>query len=187
MSARVQEILKWLWISVIAITITVYVFNPSLFSNDTIAVFITNFSGYAWGTYFLIHLLRGFVLLPSTPLIFAGIILFPNQLFWVLIVSLVGILSSSLLIYYCSDKLGFSNLFNKKKAKLRVIEEKLSGKKGFYYILLWAFLPIVPTDLICYVSGALKVKLPVFVSSIFLGELVLCSIYIFGASTFINF
>ena len=186
MSSRVQEILKWLWISVITITIIIYLLNPSLFSNDTIAAFIAKFSGYAWGTYFLIHLLRGFVLLPSTPLIFAGIILFPNQLIWVLVVSLIGILSSSLLIYYCSDKLGFSNLFKNKKAKLRVIEEKLSGKRGFYYILLWAFIPIVPTDLICYVSGALKVRLPVFVSSIFLGELVLCSIYIFGASTFIG-
>lgn len=186
MSSRVKEILKWLWISVITIAILTYFINPSLFTNHTIAAFITKFSGYAWGIYFLIHLLRGFVLLPSTPLIFAGIILFPNQLIWVLVVSLIGILSSSLLIYYCSDKLGFSKLFKKKSNKLKVIEEKLSGKSGFYYILLWAFLPIVPTDLICYVSGALKVKLPVFVSSIFIGELVLCSIYIFGAGFFIN-
>lgn len=186
MSTRKKEILKWLWISIIAITVIAYILNPSFFSNNTIAAFITKFSGYAWSIYFLIHILRGFVLLPSTPLIFAGIILFPNDLIWVLIVSLIGILASSLLIFYCSDKLGFSKLFKSKTSKLKVIEEKLSGKHSFYYILGWAFLPIVPTDLICYVSGALKVKLPIFISSIFLGELVLCSIYIFGASAFIN-
>lgn len=187
MSSKVQQLIKWIWIGCVVSCVLMYLFNPALFSNETIAAFINKFGAYAWGSYFLLHLLRGFVLLPSTPLIFAGVILFPNQLIWVLIVSLIGILSSSLLIYYFSDKLGFSKMFKSKKNKLNSIEQKLSGKHSFYYILAWAFLPIVPTDLICYISGALKVKLPIFVSSIFIGELVLCSIYIFGTSTIINF
>jgi uncharacterized membrane protein YdjX (TVP38/TMEM64 family) len=186
MNKKVQHILKVLWIRCILICVITYIVDPSIFSNNSVATFISEFSGYAWGVYFLIHILRGFVLMPSTPLIFAGVILFPNQLIWVLIVSIIGILSSSLLIYYCSNKLGFSKYFKKRNDKLQLVEEKLSGKHGFFYILLWSFLPIVPTDLICYVSGALRVKLPVFISSLFLGELVLCSIYIFGASIFIN-
>ena len=186
MTKKIQQILKGVWISCILICLLAYLVDPTIFSNNTLVAFINKFSGYAWGTYFLIHVLRGFVLLPSTPLIFAGVILFPNDLVWVLIVSLIGILSSSLLIYYCSDKLGFSKLFKKRNDKLNLIKEKLSGKHGFFYILLWSFLPIVPTDLICYVSGAIRVKIPVFISSLFLGELVLCSIYIFGASMFIN-
>jgi len=185
MNKRTQQVLKVIWISCILICVVAYLLDPSIFSNNSLAAFISEFSGYAWGTYFLIHVLRGFVLLPSTPLIFAGVILFPNHLVWVLIVSLIGILSSSLLIYYCSDKLGFSKFFKKRNDKFKLVEEKLSGKRGFFYILLWSFLPIVPTDLICYVSGALRVKLPVFISSLFLGELVLCSIYIFGTSMFI--
>lgn len=186
MNSKLQQILKWLWISFISVCIVIYLTNPSIYSNETIATFVSDFSSYAWGAYFLIHLLRGFALLPSTPLIFAGVIIFPDHLIWVLIISLFGILCSSLLIYYCSDKLGFVEFFKKKKEKQNLIEQKLSGKNGFYYILFWSFLPIVPTDLICYVSGALRIKLSVFISSLLLGELVLCSIYIFGASYFIN-
>jgi uncharacterized membrane protein YdjX (TVP38/TMEM64 family) len=90
------------------------------------------------------------------------------------------------MIYYCSDKLGFSSLFNINNKKLKLIEEKLLSKNGFFYILIWSFLPIVPTDAICYVSGALRIKLSVFISALLIGELILCSIYIFGASMFIN-
>lgn len=186
MSTKLQLILKWTWIFIITICVIAYVVDSSLFSNETIATFIGEFSGYAWTVYFLIHLLRGFVLLPSTPLIFAGVVLFPNHLIWVLAVSILGIIGSSLLIYYFSDKLGFSSFFDSESRKLKVVKGKLSGKNGFIYILLWSFIPIVPTDVVCYVSGALRIKLPVFITSLFLGELVLCSIYIFGASFFIN-
>ena len=186
MTKKTQNVLKWLWISIITICVVVYIADPSVFANETIAAFILKFSGYAWATYLLIHLLRGFVLLPSTPLIFAGVILFPNQLIWVLIVSLIGILGSSVLIYYFSDKLGFSSFFESESKNIKLIKEKLASKYGFYYILFWSFFPIVPTDIICYVSGALRIKLPVFVSALLLGELVLCSIYIFGASYFMS-
>ena len=186
MSTKFQQILKWLWIGLIAICVTIYLVDSSVFSNETIAAFISKYSRYAWTTYFLIHLFRGFVLLPSTPLIFAGVILFPDHLFWVLALSLLGIIGSSLLIYYFSDKLGFSSFFNNESRKMKFIKEKLSGKNGYIYILLWSFIPIVPTDAICYVSGALRIKLPIFITALFLGELVLCSIYIFGASYFVN-
>ncbi len=186
MSPKTQKVLKWSWISLIAVCVTVYVIDSSIFTNETVAAFISKFSGYAWTVYFLIHLLRGFVLLPSTPLVFAGVILFPEHLIWVLIVSLLGIIGSSLLIYFFSDKLGFSSFFDSESRKLKVVKERLSGKNGFIYIILWSFIPIVPTDVICYVSGALRIKLSVFIISLLLGELVLCSIYIFGTSYFIN-
>lgn len=186
MTKKTQKLLKWLWISIIAVCVIVYITDPSVFTNETIAAFVSRFNGYAWTVYFLIHLLRGFVLLPSTPLIFAGVILFPEQLLWVLAVSLLGILGSSLLIYYCSDRLGFSSFFEGDSKNTKLIKEKLSGTYSFYYILFWSFFPIVPTDIICYVSGALRIKLPVFIGALLLGELVLCSIYIFGAGYFIN-
>ena len=100
--------------------------------------------------------------------------------------SLIGILGSSLLIYYFSDKLGFSSFFESESKNIKLIKEKLASKHGFYYILFWSFFPIVPTDIICYVSGALRIKLPVFISALLIGELILCSVYIFGASFFIN-
>lgn len=185
MSSKLRHLVKCIWISSILFCIATFLYNPNIFEKENIANFIGKFSTYAWIIYFLLHLFRGFVLLPSTPLIFAGVIVFPSQLVSVLLVSVLGIILCSLSIYYFSDKLGLSKIF-KKKNKLNLIEQKLNGKNSFYYILLWSFIPIVPTDLICYVSGALKIKILTFISSLFLGELVLCFIYIFGSSYFLN-
>ena len=170
----------------VVICLVFYFLNPTVFSKEAIAKFISNYSSYSWAVFLVIHIVRGFVLLPSTPLIFAGVILFPTNLLGVLIISLVGILFSSLLIYFFSDKLGFSTIFKRRNNKLGIIEKKLSGKNGYLYIMMWSFIPVVPTDLICYVSGALKIKIQVFMLSIFLGELALCSIYIYGSAFFIN-
>jgi len=178
--------IRWLWLAIILVCVGIYFLNPYLFTKEAIASFISKYHDYGIIVYFLIHVLRGLVLLPSTPLIFAGILLFPLDLFMVLSISLIGILSSSLLIYFFSDKLGFSTIFSRKPNKIAQIKEKLNGKYGPLYIIGWAFFPLVPTDLICYVSGALKIKVSVFIFSIFLGELLLCSLYIFGGSYLIS-
>ena len=131
--------LKWIWILAILSCLILYFIAPSTFAKESIASFIAQHHKYSWAVYFLIHLLRGFVLLPSTPLIFAGVLLFPENPFWVLSISLIGILSSSLLIYFFSDKLGFSTFFKKKGAKIVQIEKHLSGKFGGLYITLWSY------------------------------------------------
>lgn len=186
MSSKLQLLIKWVWISATVICFVLYLSKPELFSKEQIATFLGAYKNYAWLIYFLIHIFRGFVLLPSTPLIFAGVIFFPEHLIWVLIISLLGIITCSLLIYFFSQQLGLVSVFEKQKSKLSFIESKIKGPYSFLYIFLWAFIPIVPTDLICYVSGALKVKIPIFIVSLFLGELVLCSIYIFGSALIIH-
>ena len=170
----------------VIVCVVIYFLNPSVFSKETIASLISKYHNYGIFIYLLLHIFRGFVLLPSTPLIFAGVLLFPSNLFMVLMISLLGILVSSLLIYFFSDKLGFSIIFSKKSSKIGLIKEKLNGKYGFMYIIGWAFFPFVPTDLICYASGALKIKVSTFIFSIFMGELLLCSIYIYGSSYLIS-
>ncbi len=186
MSSKLQHIIKYTWVGLVALCLLIYFIYPALFTKEKIASFVGQFHKYAWMTYFLVHVVRGFILLPSTPLIFAGVLLFPNNLVWVLIISLLGILASSLLIYFFSNILGFSKVFEKNNTKFNFIKNRLLSKNGYLYIILWSFLPIVPTDLICYLSGAIKIKIPVFMASILLGELVLCSIYIFGSTFIIN-
>ncbi len=186
MSSKLQYIIKYVWIGLVAICLLIYFIHPDLFTKEKIASFVGQFHKYAWMAYFLTHIVRGFILLPSTPLIFAGVLLFPNNLIWVLIISIIGILASSLLIYFFSNTLGFSKVFKRDNTKYNLIENRLLGKNGYLYIILWSFIPVVPTDLICYLSGALKIKIPVFIASILVGELVLCSIYIFGSAFIIN-
>ncbi|PKV51259.1 putative membrane protein YdjX (TVP38/TMEM64 family) [Aquimarina sp. MAR_2010_214] len=186
MSSKLKYIIKYIWIGLVAICLLIYFIYPDLFAKEKIASFVRQFHKYAWMAYFLMHIVRGFLLLPSTPLIFAGVLLFPNNLVWLLIISLIGILASSLLIYFFSNTLGFSKIFERDNTKFNLIENRLLSKNGYLYIILWSFIPIVPTDLICYLSGAIKIKISVFIISILLGELVLCSIYIFGSAFIIN-
>lgn len=173
------------WI-VIIIGFIVYNFIfPETFSRENIAVHIQRFGNYGLLIFFLCHLVRGFVMLPSTALIFAGVFLFPDKLFLVLLLSVIGILISSMVVYFFSDKLGFSKLFDKNTKTTNLVKKKLSGKYGSLFIIFWAFFPLVPTDLICYIAGAIKIKPIIFAISIFIGELILCSIYVYGSAYFI--
>lgn len=173
------------WIVLIIGFILYNIIFPETFSRESIAAQIEACGIYGWAVFFLCHIIRGFVMLPSTALIFAGVFLFPNDLFLVLLLSVIGIVISSMIVYYFSDKLGFAKLFDKNKRTRDLVKEKLSGKYGPLFIIFWAFFPLVPTDLICYTAGAMKINPVVFAISIFIGELILCSIYVYGSAYFI--
>ncbi|MEM6717826.1 MAG: VTT domain-containing protein [Bacteroidota bacterium] len=173
------------WIVLIIGFILYNVLFPDTFSRENIIKGIQSFGNYAWIIFFLCHLIRGFVMLPSTVLIFAGVFLFPNDLFLVLLISVIGITISSMIVYYFADKLGFAKIFDKNTKATNLVKEKLSGKYGPLFIIFWAFFPFVPTDLICYVAGAMKINPIVFAISIFIGELILCSVYVYGSAYFI--
>ncbi|AXG71852.1 SNARE associated Golgi protein [Kordia sp. SMS9] len=173
------------WIVLILGFIVYNIIAPDTFSRESIVTWIQSYGNYSWAIFFLFHLVRGFVMLPSTALIFAGVFLFPHNLFLVLLISVVGIVISSMIVYYFSDKLGFVRLFEKHTKASRLIKEKLSGKYGPLFIIFWAFFPFVPTDLICYTAGAMKINPVVFGVSLFIGELILCAVYIYGSAYFI--
>lgn len=98
----------------------------------------------------------------------------------VLLISISGILVSSTLIYFCSDLLGFTDYFETKHAKaVEKIRHRLETPIGFLFVLLWAFFPLVPTDAVCYVAGTTRMAFAKFLVAVFLGEIVLCSFYIF--------
>jgi uncharacterized membrane protein YdjX (TVP38/TMEM64 family) len=46
-----------------------------------------------------------------------------------------------------------------------------------------SFLLVVPTGLVCYVCGALKVSFPRFMAGVLIGEGAICAVYIFGGSS----
>ena len=46
-------------------------------------------------------------------------------------------------------------------------------------VIAWSFFPIAPTDLVCYVCGALKVDLKKCLLGVTIGEGAICAIYIF--------
>jgi uncharacterized membrane protein YdjX (TVP38/TMEM64 family) len=94
-----------------------------------------------------------------------------------------GIFISSSLIYFCSEALGFSDYFERKKpAAVARLRRRLEHPLGLAFVSAWAFFPLVPTDAVCYVAGSIKMPFTKFIFAVLAGELVLCSLYVFGSN-----
>jgi len=170
-----------LWATVLLAAVGSYIYAPQAFTGEHIAIFLERFQAWMLAIYLVFSVLRGFTLLPSTPLVIAGTLIFPSQPWLVLLISISGILVSSTLIYFCSDLLGFTDYFETKHSKaVERIRRRLETPAGFLFVLLWAFFPLVPTDAVCYVAGTTRMAFIKFILAVFLGELILCSFYIFS-------
>jgi uncharacterized membrane protein YdjX (TVP38/TMEM64 family) len=177
-----------LWIALIVTCIGIYLSDPSKFKAENIAIFLAEFHGPIWLAYFILSALRGLTLLPSTPLVLAGTLLFPEQPWAVLAVSMAGILLSSTMIYYFSEFLGFDEYFENNKPELSAkIRQKLEQPLGFLFVAGWAFFPFVPTDLVCYVAGTTRMKFWRFIAAVFVGELILCTCYVFFGGSLLHY
>jgi uncharacterized membrane protein YdjX (TVP38/TMEM64 family) len=170
------------WAAVLAASVGSYLYNPRALTAEGIAAFFERFETGILLAYTAFSILRGFTLLPSTPMVIAGTLLFPRQSWLVLSVSITGILVSSTMIYFWSDLLGFSDYFENKYCKItEKIRRRLETPAGIVFVFLWAFFPLVPTDAVCYVAGTTRMAFAKFIPALFLGELTLCSFYIFFA------
>ncbi len=191
-AARIGPVLKrlgqLLWIGTIAAGVISYIAAPHLFTADNIAAFLLRFQGVIWLVYIAFSILRGLTLLPSTPLVVAGTMLFPGQPFAVLAVSMMGIFLSSSMIYFFSEYFGFSDFFESHKPELtHKIKARLEHPAGFVFVAAWAFFPLVPTDLVCYLAGTTKMNFAKFIAAVLFGELILCSFYVFFGGAVMNY
>lgn len=176
-----KKIILGLWISLIVAALTVYFIYPSYFTALGIKTFISEYATQSILVYALICMVRGIFLIPSTPFVLAGGLLFPNQLLVVFIISLVGIIISGTFIYYTSNFLTFKS--NQSK-KIELIKTRIN-KYGFWIVLGWSFFPVVPTDLICYVAGKTNMHFGKYILALLLGEAVLIGIYLYFLASFI--
>src|SRR5205823_3780222 len=187
-SSVLRVICLGIWLTVLVAGVISYLIYPHSFTAENIAAFLLRFQGEIWLIYFAMSAFRGFTLLPSTPLVIAGTLLFPQQPLLVLIVSIIGILLSSSMIYFFSEYLGFSDYFENYKPELtHKIKAGLEHPLGFGFVALWAFFPLVPTDLVCYLAGTTKMAYCEFILAVFIGESTLCSFYIFFGGGVINY
>ena len=187
-SKNLKKIIFIAWIFFIVISISSYFLFPDFFEKENILFFFNKYKITFLIIYSLASILRGLTLVPSTPFILVGTIIFPQHLIFVFTVSIIGILISSTIIYYFSDFMNFKEVIERKYSKkIRFIEEKLNTKFGFLFVIFWSFFPLVPTDLICYVAGTIKLDFKKYILAIFLGEFPLVFIYIYGLNNLISF
>ena len=172
---KTKNVLLGIWIVLILTAIVLYFLFPKEFTAKGINDFIAQFNTIAIVIYLLICLIRGLFLIPSTPFVLAGALLFPDKLWLVFIISMLGILGSGTFIYFAAQ---FLNFGEKKNRKINKITDKIR-KHGFWIVLGWAFFPIVPTDLICYVAGRTRINFWKYITALFIGESLLVALYLY--------
>ncbi len=174
----------YVWIVVIGGILSVYFLNPHNFQAQNIQQIFSDNLFLSISIYFILGTLRGMTLLPSTPMVLAGALVFPPMLLYV--VNLLCIFTSSTIVYYWSGYLGFDEYFNRKYPDQLEQLKHVLQKREVYFIALWGFFPAVPTDMICYVSEILKIKLWKCLLGVALGEGIICAIYIFGGNSILQ-
>lgn len=170
--------LRWLWLMLAVAMLAFYFLFPDSFTAESILTFLGDNATTILVFYIVASSIRALFLLPSTIFVILGIAIYPENPFFVLFISLLGIQIGATLMYLSASFLTPSTLFGKTSNKIQFVEEKMK-KYGFWIILFWSFFPAVPTDLICFVAGSTKYNYWKFFFAVFLGELILVGLYIF--------
>ena len=170
----------YLWLALIASSLSLFFFMPELFEPQSIRQFLTDnlFSGLL--VYFIISTLRGFTLIPLTPIVLAGVLVFPP---WPLfLVNQAGVYASSAILYYMTRYMRFDNFFFTHYPQQVEKLILLLRKRELPVISLWGFAPFIPTDMIICICGVLRISVFKTLLGVSIGEGVICAVYIFGGS-----
>ena len=112
--------------------------------------------------------------------------MFPTNQWLVFWISLAGVLIGSSVVYFFSDRLGFAELIEKKHARgLQRVRERME-RHGVLIVIAWSFFPFVPTDLVCYLAGVIRMNFLRFIVAVAIGEAVLIAVYVFLVPTVAN-
>lgn len=176
----IKQNVRYIWLFLIICILGYYLYNPTPFEKENIANILNQYKNYGLLLLFLLHLFRAFTMLPPTLLIFAGIIMYPDRLFELLIISVAGSVLSGVIAYHFSKKMDFSVWLKKHQATYEKIKHGLNSKYGSLFIIGWVLFPFVPTDVISYTAGATRTNFKNYLLAYFIGKTILCSIYIYG-------
>lgn len=171
-----RNIARVIWFSVLLGALYLFFFHrDSIQSQLGRAFSYSLIVGYL--VYLLLGCVRGFTLIPATYLVVTGLLFFPPVPLFVL--TLIGILASSSIIYFFSETLDLDEFFERKHGDLIARTKVILQRNELPIVIGWSFFPLVPTDLICYLCGTLEVDFKKLLLGVFIGEGAICAIYIF--------
>ena len=151
---RIGRILNYLWVLMALVVFVLWLQDPGLFAQESMAARIESWGPWVFGAFIGVSLVRGLFLVPSTPVILTGGMLFPESLPTVFVISMVGIVMSATVIYLLPGMGGYNDLLERKyPEKIARVKTLLVKPHAFWVVVGWSFFPFVPTDVICYVAG----------------------------------
>jgi uncharacterized membrane protein YdjX (TVP38/TMEM64 family) len=169
-----------LWVAFAAAFLFLYHTRPGGWS-DRFHMLAASSAVLGYGVYLLLGSIRGFTLIPATNLLLLALPVFPPWPLFTL--TLAGILISSASIYAFAESLHLAEHFETKHPeKVERVRGALQ-KNPTLIVAAWSFLPVVPTDLICYACGAMEISFGRFMLGVLVGEGVICAAYVFAGGT----
>jgi len=175
--------MTFIWGALVVGALLLWIARPELFTGESVAGSIARMGAWSFAGYVVVSLFRGVLLMPSTPVVFAGGILFPGFLWLVLLVSMVGIVFSATLLYRFPGYGGYDQwLEARHPERLANFRVHLTKPRAQWFVALWAFTPVVPTDLICYAAGLVRMPFQRMILGIVIGELPLVTAYLIMGS-----
>lgn len=180
---RVRKKSLLTWIIVVVIILVLYFINRELFDITFLKAYVTDHKFMVVAVYLVILTFIGLTFIPSTPFAAAGVLLFPPLEAY--FINLAGIITSSVIVYYFTRYLRLNYWIESKYPdQIEKIQNALR-KKELPIIAGWSFFPVVPTDLIIYVSSTLSVPFWKCVVGVIIGEGTLNALYIFSLDLFV--
>ena len=175
-SKPVRYTLFALWIVVAAAALYLYFFKREAIQTEMRDAMSASFWA-ACLTYLLIGALRAFTLVPATfPLLIAMPFFDP----WVLLTLTIPCIAiSSSICYWFAEALHMDELFERKYPRQIGKLKRLLQRYQMPIIIGWSFFLLLPTDVLCYVCGSLKINYRKFLIGIIIGEGTVYAIYIF--------
>jgi len=174
-----QRVLRGCWGMLIGAALGSLLLRPHWFTPDHLVWLLMQHADWVWFAYLLGFSLRGLILLPSTPFVLAGSLLFPGQEAQVICAALVCIALSSALIYFWAPVWGLHRHLRPEVSGR--IASALQHPGGRVFVAVWAIFPILPSDAISHVAGSLRLGLMRYLIPFLLGKLVLCSLLVSAA------
>lgn len=181
---QIKYIVYSVWVLLVSVSLYFYFFAPDVIEDKIYSLFGSSILlGYF--VYLLASCLRGFTLIPITYFIVLGILLLPPLPLYIM--TMIGAIVSSACVYYFSEYLNFDQYFEDKHPKQIHQIKNFLVKNELPIVIGWSFAPFLPTDLICYVCGAMEIDIKKFLFGVFVGEGISCAIYIFLGKEIIGY
>jgi uncharacterized membrane protein YdjX (TVP38/TMEM64 family) len=166
------------WVGCVAILLSLYLANRDWFDIEFLRDMVSDHLVLVIAIYLAILSLLGLTFIPSTPFAIAGVFLFSPPLAYLL--NLVGILTSSTIVYHFAHFLGLHTAFETRyPSQIEKVRTALR-RKELPIIVGWSFFPVVPTDLVIYVASTLRIPLWKCLLGVLIGEGTLNAFYIFS-------